>query len=48
MSDIKIDSSADTVENEKTKKQKEALQKAKEAKEAAAKEAEKVRIKNAL
>lgn len=48
MSEIKIDSSADTVENEKTKKQKEALQKAKEAKEAAAKEAEKERIKNAL
>lgn len=48
MSDIKIDASAQTVENEKTKKQEEELKKAREAKEAAAKEAEKERIKNAL
>ena len=48
MSEIKIDSSANTVENEKTKEQKEALKKAQAAKEAAAKEAEKERIKNAL
>ena len=48
MSEIKIDTSANTVENEKTKKQKEALKQAQAAKEAAQKEAEKERIKNAL
>ncbi len=40
MSEIKIDTSAQTVENEKTKKQKEELNKAKKEKEAAAKKAE--------
>lgn len=48
MSDLQIDTSAQTVKNEKTKKQEEALQKAKEAKAAAEKEAEKERIKNAM
>ena len=45
MSELKIDTSASTVENEKTKKQKEELKKAKQAKAAAAKKAEEEKAK---